>query len=221
MTGYNLVNLADVIKIKAEVTQLTLEEDKETAENAFESITDAISAFSCPQNHDVETFLKQKAIAFAEQGVAATYLVFASHKGAPVLVGYFTLANKFLFIPDKTIGTKALKRRISKFGEHNEDLKGYQLSMPLIAQLGKNFSNEYNTLISGDELLKIACNTIAQIQIMISGKMTYVECEDKPCLIDFYTSNGFRRIANRTLNKSEKTEADPEYLVQLIKYIKR
>ncbi len=180
----------------------------------------AISAFSCPLNYDVEMFVKEKAVAFAEQGIAATYLVFTSHKGKPVLVGYFTLANKFLFIPDKSIDSKTLKKRISRFGSHSEDLKGYQLSVPLIAQLGKNFQDGYNELITGDELLKLACDRIAQIQIMISGKFTYVECEDKQCLIEFYTTNGFQRIADRTLNKLEKSNDTPAYLVQLIKYIR-
>lgn len=221
MTGYNVINLADVLKIKDDDSQLKTEEEKRIAEKAVESINNAISAFSCPQNTDVEMFLKHKAITFAEQGIAATYLVFTPYKGYPVLIGYFTLANKYIFISDKVIDSKTLKHRISKFAERNEDLKGYQMSIPLIAQLSKNFLEGYNNLITGDELLKLACDKIAQIQIMISGKMTYVECEDKKCLIDFYTSNGFRIIGNRFLTKTEKTENDPDYLVQLIKYIKR
>lgn len=220
MTGYNIVNLAEVLKIEKELQDIELVEEKERAERAVNSIMEAISAFSCPLNFDVERFLKQRAVTFAEQGIAATYLVFASHRGKSILVGYFTLANKILHIPDKSIDSKSLKKRISKFGSHEGDLKGFQLSVPLIAQLGKNFLKDYNKLITGDELLKLACDKIAQIQIMISGKFTYVECEDKTCLIDFYTANGFQRIADRALNKSEKGKDDPDYLVQLIKYIK-
>ena len=65
----------------------------------------------------------------------------------------------------------------------------------------------------------MACDQVKTVQIMLSGSLTYVECEDKQYLIDFYTENGFIRIANRTLNKSEKTTEDNKYLVQLIKHI--
>ena len=94
------------------------------------------------------------------------------------------------------------------------------LSLQLIAQLGKNYDNGYDLLISGDELLQLACDQVAEIQILSSGKFTYIECEDKDKLIDFYSSNGFRRIANRELNKSEEGIITSEYLVQMIKYIK-
>jgi hypothetical protein len=221
VTGYNIVNLADVLKIRDEVSQLTTEEEKKIAERVVESINGFVSAFSCPQNQDVEMFLRQKAVTFAEQGIAATYLVFTSYQDTPVLVGYFTLANKYLSISDRVIDSKALRRKIDKYAERNEDMKAYHMAIPLIAQLGKIFLEGYNKLITGDELLKLACDKIAQIQIMLSGKMTYVECEDKKFLIDFYMSHGFRSIGNRTLTKAEKKENDPDYLVQLIKYIKR
>lgn len=208
MAGFNIVNLADVLKLKNE------------AEKAHDYIIKAISAFSCPLNNDVENFLKSNSITFAEQNIAATYLVFTSYKKGQVLVAYFTLSNKHLFISKKMIDSNSLRSRIAKFSTYNQDLKGYSLSIPLIAQLGKNFSDGYNELISGDELLKLACDQIKRIQIMLSGKLTYVECEDIDCLVNFYVSNGFRRIANRELNKSEKSESDKGYLVQLVKYIK-
>ena len=213
VTGYNIINLADVIKLKKNGTQ--------EAETAYDKIMSAISAFECNLNDDVEHFLRHKAVIFAEQGIAATFLVFTSYKNEPVLVGYFTLANKTLVIPKKKIDSKTLQKRIAKFGEYNPDLRNYQLSIPLIAQLGKNFSQGYNSLITGDELLKLACDKIAEIQLMLSGNMTYVECEEKKSLINFYTSNGFIRIANRKLDSVEKKEGEPAYLVQLIKYIKK
>lgn len=53
-----------------------------------------------------------------------------------------------------TLSSK-LSKRISKFGTYDDNLKGYNIAAPLIAQLGKNFTNELNKLITGDELLKI------------------------------------------------------------------
>ena len=132
MTGYNIINLADVIKLKKKGTR--------EAETTYNKIISAISAFECHLNDDVEDFLRHKALTFAEQSIAATFLVFTSYKNEPVLVGYFTLANKTLVIPKKRIDSRTLQKRIAKFGEYNPDLKNYQLSIPLIAQLGKNFS---------------------------------------------------------------------------------
>ena len=64
-----------------------------------EDMTQAIlSDFSCPLNADVESFLRQKAILFSKQRIATTYLVFHSFQGAPVLVGYYALANKSVVI---------------------------------------------------------------------------------------------------------------------------
>lgn len=203
ITGYKILNLRDAIGSKVE-----------------ERIDNMLSSYLCPLNPDVEYFLKGKAKEFSRQRIASTYLVFTSYKENPVLVGYFTLAQKTLVIPKKAISSETFKKRVNKFGEYNHDSKGYVLSLQLIAQLGKNYENGYNVLISGDELLKMACDQVAEIQILSSGKFTYIECEDEESLINFYASNGFRRIADRELNKSEEGIITSKYLVQMIKYIK-
>lgn len=64
----------------------------------------------------------------------------------------------------------------------------------------------------------MACDKIARIQFDLGGKFVYLECEDKPKLIDFYTSNGFCAFDRRTLDPDE-TGIDGEYLVQMLKYI--
>ena len=201
MTGFNVVNLLDMLETIG---------DKKTKS--------LISDFYCPDNPDVEDFLKTKAIEFAKQGIAATHLVFTSYKSNPVLIGYYALANKILVVPEKQV-SNSMAKRLRKFALRNEGFKQYTLSCPLIAQLGKNFSNNHNKLIRGDELLSMACEEIKRMQLAIGGKFTYVECEDTQFLIDFYCSNGFIRINNRYLNKKERREQDPEYLVQLIKHL--
>lgn len=199
IAGYNIVNLSDLIESIGEERTVSL-----------------ISDFSCPLNPDVETFLKHRAIEFSRQGIAATHLIVASYRSDPVLIGYYTLANKVLTIPERQV-SKSLGKRLRKFALRSESMKQYTLSCPLIAQLGKNFSHDYNTLISGDELLSIACDEIRKMQLAVGGRFAYVECEDVSSLISFYTSNGFIRINNRYLNKSEKGADDPAYLVQLIR----
>lgn len=205
MTGYRVVNLKMLIE--------TVGEDKAKS---------ILSDFSCPLNPDVEYFLSKKAIDFARQGWAQTHLVFASYKNEWVLVGYFALANKYIRISAKHLGksSSSLRRRISKFASFDPVVKAYLMASPLIAQLGKNYTNGYNTLISGDALLMEACDKIKNIQIDVGGKFAYLECEDKPQLTDFYARNGFCEFDHRTLDRDETDKMDGTYLVQMLKYIR-
>ena len=206
MTGFKVVNLAVLVE--------------EIGEDAAKGI---LSDFSCPLNKDVEYFLQHKSIDFAVQGWAQTHLVFASYKGEPVLVGYFALANKYIRVSTKVMGrhSNTLRRRIAKFAHFDKDLESYIFSAPLIAQLGKNYANGYDKLISGDELLAEACDRISRIQFDLGGRFAYVECEDKPALIEFYTKNGFCEFDHRMLDVDETETLDGKYLVQMLKYIHR
>ena len=172
MTGYKIANLKIVLEELGEERTVGL-----------------LSNFSCPLNEDVEMFLHRKAIEFAKQGFSQTHLVFASYKGKAEIVGYFTLANKYITINSERISNR-LRRRINKFATFDRVIRSYCLSTPLIAQLGKNYTDGLDKLITGDELLKLACEKVARIQFELGGKLVYLECEDKPKLLDFYASNG-------------------------------
>lgn len=206
MTGYRVVNLALMIE--------------ELGEGETKRI---LSDFSCPLNPDVEFFLSKKAIEFAKQGWAQTHLVFASYKDEWVLVGYFALANKTMTISAKTFAghSNTLRKRISRFSTYDKDLRAYMISAPLIAQLGKNFTNGYNKLITGDELLSEACEKIGRIQFDLGGRFAYLECEDKPKLKEFYSRNGFCEFDRRMLDRDEIEKLDGKYLVQMLRYIKK
>lgn len=201
MIGYKIINLKLMIDA--------------IGEDATKAV---LSTFSCSLNRDVEDFLRIKAIDFAKQGFSQTHLVIASYKEKPVLVGYFTLANKYITVSSKKL-SGAQKRRLAKFSIFDNQLRAYCLSAPLIAQLGKNYANGYDKLITGDELLYLACSKVSTIQMDLGGKFAYLECEDKPRLIEFYTRNGFCAFDRRRLDKDE-TGLDGDYLVQMLKYIK-
>lgn len=64
----------------------------------------------------------------------------------------------------------------------------------------------------------MACNRIEALQTEVGGKMAYLECENSPGLVRFYTENGFFRFANRNMDKDEIGEK--RYLVQMIKCFK-
>lgn len=200
MTGFKIVNLKILIE-----------------EIGEEPVKELLSNFSCPLNKDVEIFLKQKAIEFSKHGLSQTHLVFASYKGNPEIVGYFCLANKYITVQREKL-SKTLRKRISKFSVLDQSVGYYCLSSPLIAQLGKNFKNGIDILISGDELLQMACDKVSRIQLDLGGRFAYLECEDKPKLIEFYLSNGFCEFDRRPLDRDE-TNIDGEYLVQMLKYI--
>lgn len=152
LKGYFIINLADMLT--------------EMGEDATKSI---LFEFSCPFNRDVEYFIKHKAIEFSKQDLAKTHLVFCSYKSEPVFIGYFSLANKFILIDPDAL-SKSKRKRIIKFGTYNKYTKKYIMSAPLIAQLGKNFKYKDKKLISGDELLKMACDKVREAQSYIGGK---------------------------------------------------
>lgn len=201
MTGYKIVNLKLLVDtIGEDETQIIL------------------SSFSCPLNVDVERFLKKNAILFAKQGISQTHLVFASYREQPVLVGYFTLANKYIHISAKVLSSNQ-RNRVKRFSQYNQDMKCYCMTAPLIAQLGKNFTNGYNTLITGDELLQIACDRIKKVQLDLGGRFTYLECEDTTKLVEFYRNNGFYYFGRRQLDRDERDDYKSHSLVQLMKYL--
>ena len=94
------------------------------------------------------------------------------------------------------------------------------MSTPLIAQLGKNYQHGYNTLITGEELLKLACDKVKEIQLSLGGRFVYLECEDKEVLLEFYSSNGFVNFGKRYMDRDEEEKMEGRYLIQMLKYIK-
>ena len=189
------------------------------AELGEERTSEILSAFECPLNPDVQSFLREKAILFSRHGYASTYLVFASYQGSVVLIGYSALAMKAVVIKGSLLSSQ-WRGRLRRFAFYDSDLKQFTLSLPLIGQLGKNYAHRYDRLISGDDLLGIACETVREIQLMSSGKMVYLECEDVLPLTSFYERNGFFRFANRNLDGDERDLSQTPYLVQMIKYFK-
>ena len=201
MMGYKIANLDDFLN--------TLGEER----------TNAILAdYICPLNPDVENFLRHSAIAFSKQGLAKTHLVFASKNEQWVLVGYFALAMKTFLIKRSNNLSSKMRTRIRKFARVIEESNTYEIAAPLIAQLGKNFAAGNNRLISGDELLQLACDRVRNIHALLGGKIAYLECEDKPRLLEFYERNGFVQFDKRPLERSDKELFQSDHLVQLLRY---
>jgi len=204
MSGYIGINLRDILN------------DETLGESAAKDI---LSSFSCPMNPDVEHFLKYTAVEFTKQSISSTYLIMASYKKEYVLAGYFTLANKIFCIDKDGLPSKSWRKRIAKFGQFDSTIQRYTISAPLIGQLGKNYNNSYNKLITGDELLKLALDKVREMQNIVGGKIVYLECENKEKLLDFYTQNGFVNFGSRKLDKDETDKLTGDSLVQMLKYL--
>ncbi len=204
MSGYLGINLSDILL------------DSELGEEAAKKL---LSSFSCPLNPDVEYFLHNTAIEFTKQGISSTYLIMASYKNQYVLTGYFTLANKIFCIDKNGLPNRTWRSRMNRFGQFDTTIQRYTISAPLIGQLGKNFTNSYNELIQGDELLKLALNKVREMQHIVGGKIVYLECEQKEALISFYERNGFVNFGLRKLDGDETSRLSGESLVQMLRYM--
>lgn len=197
-THYVQINLSDM------VTQI--------GENETKCI---LSNFSCPQNKDVENFLKQKAIEFSKRNFSKTHLVFwVTDDGTErELVGYYTIASKWISV-DRNSVTSREARKLREHGIFEEKTNKYIVSAPLIGQLGKNFTDGNDTLISGSELLNLAIEKVKMVQREVGGRFVYLECGDNKKLLDFYQNNNFKVFGKRKLDGDE-TDLNGEYLVQL------
>lgn len=174
-----------------------------------------LSNFICPLNSDVEDFLHTKAIPFAKQRIAVSYLVFAEHNKQQNLVGYYTLANKFVCVSGSVL-SKTMQKKIAKFSQYDSDSDRFMISMPLIAQLGKNYDSSISSSISGSDLLALALERVLEIEHLIGGKTVYIECNNQPKLFTFYSNFGFFPF-NERIRDNNDVSLD-NLLIQMLKY---
>lgn len=198
MLGYKVINLKDVYNSLGE-----------------ERTKEILDEYECTLNEDVEYFLKEKSIEFAKQDIAETFLIVTSYRDESVVVGYFALANKGISIK-KAILSETKKKKFLRYAKFNSESKSYQMALPLIGQLGKNYYNGYDKLISGDVLLKLACDKVKEAQDILGGRFVFLECEDKERIKSFYESNGFVCFSKRNLEKDEMEMNDGKYLLQML-----
>ncbi len=205
------MNLSDVIP-KTHYIQINLSDLLDQL--GEDEVQEILSSFSCPINADVENFLKKKAVEFSKREFSKTHLVFweTEDKKEKEFVGYYTITYKHITIERSAINAKEA-RKLREHGIYSEKSKAYTIAAPLIAQLGKNFNNGNNMLISGDDLLHLAMEKILKIRNEVGGRFAYLECEDKPKLIEFYERNHFKKFGKRSLD-SDETDLKGEYLLQ-------
>lgn len=192
LRDYTVVNVRDYLQKNSE---------GKTRQDVLE---ETISCFSCPINKTIETFFKRQAIEFTKKNQSVTYLVFSKKDAA--LVGYFTLAAKPIVVREALL-SKTMQKKISRVSEYNQEQQTFHLSAYLIAQLGKNFTNEANRKITGQDLMHIARNKVKELQYMLGGMVTFIEAEANDKLIEFYVKkNNFKKFDTRNANSVQACE---------------
>ena len=189
---------------------LALGSDEEAGEPA---LVELLSGFSCPKNLDVERFLKKSAIEFTKKNQSVTYLVVSAEDVR--LLGYFTLALKPLTVRGEMV-SNTTKKKLLRVSELDEKSDTYTMSAYLVAQLGKNFSENGENEITGEELLKLAWDKIKEMQYLGGGMVTFLEAENEEKLLSFYRNNRFSQFDTRQTTASMD---EPHELVQLLRLL--
>ncbi|WP_455720671.1 GNAT family acetyltransferase [Agathobacter sp.] len=172
------------------------------------------SSFSCKLNSDVERFLLNQSIEFTKKNQSVTYIVISPTQGT--IVGYFTITIKPITINVETF-SNTVKRKIARVSEQNTETGNYSLSAYLIAQLGKNYSDSVNELITGRQLLDLAIEKIKELQYMVGGMVVFLEAENNEKLLNFYEiQNNFKQFATR---ETLSSVAGNHNLIQLLKIL--
>ena len=185
----------------------------ENPELGEDELLQILSEFSCPMNPDVERFLKHSSIEFTKKNQSVTYLVFSVADGK--LLGYFTLALKPLTVRGETV-SNTVKRKLLRVSELDKKSDTYTMSAYLIAQLGKNYSENDGKMITGAELLELAWDKIKATQYMFGGMVTFLEAENEEKLLSFYRNNRFSQFDTR--QTASDTDESHE-LVQLLRLL--
>ena len=165
-----------------------------------EEVNRILLSFSCPINVEIEDFVHSKAVLFAKQKLSVTYLVFNESSD---FLGFFALASKVLTLSGDRI-SKTLQKKILRYGLCCNDGCSIQSFAYLIAQFGKNYSISPDKRINGNELMACAFDALHDIQHRLGGGLSFLECEEKPELLNFYQNeyNRFTIAGERTATMS-------------------
>lgn len=169
-----------------------------------ECLAAMLESFSCPLNRHVEKFIRRDAVQSERLGATVTYLALSDEDE---VLGFFTLVLKPFTVPAGGLSSRN-RRLIERFSELDEEHNVYTAALYLIAHLGKNFALDVERRISGAELLGLAFDVLRKARKLVGGKLVLIDREmDRPKLLDFYQSNGFKSW-NRRFSKKDAIEYD-------------
>jgi hypothetical protein len=146
-----------------------------------------LSTFRCRRNNDVQSFLHTDAIRFEQANKSRTYLAIAraplpDQAAYPVILGYFTLALKYIQL-NSNISRTQCKKLNGIFYPVGNIVVGY-----LLGQLGKDDGCSQRI---GQQLLGAAMRFLRDAQHAVGGRFVLVECQKDAKLVAYYREYGF------------------------------
>lgn len=183
MNQYTVMNILDLIDSVGE-----------------NEVQKGLSDFLCPQNVEIENFIRNNAIDFAKRKLSITYILLDNAGGA--ITGYFALTHKAIEIKNDNI-SNTTRRKLSSHARLDSDTNSFTVSAFLLAQIGKNYGIDSERRITGDELIDYANDIMADIQHRIGGGIIYLDCEDKQHLKNFYVEKNHYKIFGERFSHSD------------------
>lgn len=178
---YAVVNILDYIELIGE-----------------ESVVDVLSGFSCPKNKEIENFVRNNAVEFAKRKMSITYLLLDEYSR---VLAIFAITHKAVQIWGKIFLLRCKKD--TAVCTKNEKTDEYALSAFLIGQFGKNYQHKDAPVPDGGKMMEAVLTILKHVQREIGGGVVYLECEEKPELLNFYQNekNRFRKFGERLSEK--------------------
>ncbi|MBO6310643.1 MAG: GNAT family acetyltransferase [Oribacterium sp.] len=170
-----------------------------------------LAYFECPQNREIETFIRSKAIDFAKRKLSITYIVSDTLDGE--IVGYFTLTHKAIDISGSNLSNTS-RKKLSNYSRYEKDSDTYSTSAFLLAQFGKNYGVNNGKRIAGIDLMQCALDILIDIQHRIGGGIVYLDAEERPELKEFYENR-----ANYKLFGERYSDADNIKYLQYMRFL--
>lgn len=160
-----------------------------------EELQNLLSSFSCPKNIEIETFVRKNAIEFAKRKMSITYFVIDDNSR---IVAMFALTHKAVQVMSNELSS-SVRKKLQRYAQMDAETGELTLSAFLIGQFGKNFQYTDMPSMVGNQLMTAAFEILQHVQREIGGGVVYLECEEKPQLLNFYQNedNRFKPFGER------------------------
>ncbi len=179
-----------------------------------EKLSKLLSDFSCPLNREVEDFVRNKSIDFAQRKLSITYLVMnRTNEDKNILVGIYTLSHKAIEITNSNI-SNTTRKKLLRYAALDKDTNKYNISAFLIAQFGKNNAVPKKYSITGNELMDLTFELLKHVQYCVGGGVVYLDCENVVKVLDFY-QNGCNRFK---IFGERESDVDQKRYLQLLRF---
>lgn len=184
--SYSVVNILDIIDNGGE-----------------DYIKEALSAFSCALNYEIESFARNKAIDFAKRKLSISYIVFDDSDSQ--ILGFFTLTHKAIDIKGSYLSNTS-RKKLGNHSRYEADSDSYSTSAFLLAQFGKNYGVDEGKRIAGIDLMQCVMDILSDIQHRIGGGLVYLDAEDRPELREFYGNKANYKIFGERFSESDNVK---------------